>query len=219
MPTLPPLAIEALGWVAAAATLYAFMARTMIPLRAAAIVANVAFILYGAFSHTMPVLLLHALLLPLNILRLRDMTRLIAETRAASTANPTIDWLKPYMTKVTFPAGTTLFAHGDKADAAYFLLAGEVEIVEINGKLGPNALFGEIGLFTAGNLRTMTCRASQDVMALRITYEDFERLFYQNPQFGFYVLRLIVQRLQANAELAGLVVADVDGARLKTAIS
>jgi CRP-like cAMP-binding protein len=33
---------------------------------------------------------------------------------------------------------------------------------------------------------------------LAISYEQFEQLYYQNPQFGLYLVRLIVRRFEAN---------------------
>lgn len=63
------------GWLAAALTLMAFSMKSMMALRILAIAANVCFILYGAMSWAYPVLVLHVVLLPCNVLRLCELWR------------------------------------------------------------------------------------------------------------------------------------------------
>ena len=65
-------AVDGLGYVAAALVLATFTARTMVSLRALAIVSNLAFIAYGFSAALWPILLLHLIMLPLNLLRLRE---------------------------------------------------------------------------------------------------------------------------------------------------
>lgn len=62
--------IDLLGYGAAGLVLATFSVRSMIALRATAIASNLMFIGYAALADLSPVLLLHALLLPLNMLRL-----------------------------------------------------------------------------------------------------------------------------------------------------
>lgn len=70
---------EPLGYIASSLVLTTFWMRRMMPLRAIALASNVAFIAYGLLAGIMPVLLLHALLLPLNLFRMvqswRDRSR------------------------------------------------------------------------------------------------------------------------------------------------
>ncbi|AMJ62444.1 hypothetical protein [Bosea sp. PAMC 26642] len=60
---------EVIGFLAAGATVAAFCCKQMLSLRAAAIAANLLFITYGALLGLMPVLALHCILLPLNVVR------------------------------------------------------------------------------------------------------------------------------------------------------
>lgn len=62
-----------LGWVAVIFTLAAFSMRTMPPLRVAAIGANIFFIGYAYLEGMLPILALHAILLPFNAVRLRQL--------------------------------------------------------------------------------------------------------------------------------------------------
>jgi CRP/FNR family transcriptional regulator, cyclic AMP receptor protein len=66
---------DLLGYLASLLVLLAFSMRGMVPLRVMAIASNVAFIGYAALADLGPVLLLHALLLPLNIHRLLQALR------------------------------------------------------------------------------------------------------------------------------------------------
>jgi len=74
---------EAVGYLASSLVLAAFCVRDMVPLRILAIGSNLAFISYGWLAGLRPVLLLHLVLLPTNLLRL---WQLLQERRAAPPA-------------------------------------------------------------------------------------------------------------------------------------
>lgn len=65
--------VEWIGYLASMLMLASFCMRDMTALRVMAIGANLAFIAYGALAHLGPVLMLHALLLPMNLVRLIQM--------------------------------------------------------------------------------------------------------------------------------------------------
>jgi len=192
---------ELVGVAAAAASLYAAHAKTIIPLRVAAIVANVLAMGYSFLHGTYPTFALNALLLPLNAWRLRAMLNLIRETEAAAAGDMNADWLLPYMRPKNFKAGEIMMARGDYATEAFYIVSGEIEIVENGAVRKQGTLIGEIGLFTPNGRRTMTARAKTDVQAAKIDYDQFKELYFQNPQFGFRLLHLIVARLQTSNEL------------------
>jgi hypothetical protein len=73
---------DILGWIAVVFTLAAFSMRTMLPLRVAAIGANVFFMGYAHMEAMLPIFALHAILLPFNVVRL---WQIIAEKRGAET--------------------------------------------------------------------------------------------------------------------------------------
>jgi hypothetical protein len=64
--------IDLLGYVACLLVLATFSMRGMVTLRLMAIASNLAFIAYAALAGIHPVLLLHALLLPMNAWRLME---------------------------------------------------------------------------------------------------------------------------------------------------
>jgi len=63
------------GYVASALVLLTFVAKDMRLLRTVAIFSNLAFITYGTVEWLPPVLFLHMVLLPLNIVRLAEIVR------------------------------------------------------------------------------------------------------------------------------------------------
>jgi hypothetical protein len=191
---------ELVGVAAAAASLYAAHAKTIIPLRVAAIAANLLAMAYSTLHGTYPTLVLNALLLPLNGWRLQQMRTLIRDVGNAAERDMNVDWLLKYMRPKHYQAGDIMMARGEYATEAFYIVAGEVEIVEIAEKRGPGTLLGEIGLFTPKGTRTMTARCTTDVQAATIGYDQVKELYFQNPQFGFRLLHLIVARLQSSSE-------------------
>lgn len=73
---------EPIGWLAAALTLLSFSMRSMAGLRITAIGANLAFIAYAAAVGLNPVLILHLMLLPCNLIRL---SQILAHRRKAGS--------------------------------------------------------------------------------------------------------------------------------------
>jgi CRP/FNR family cyclic AMP-dependent transcriptional regulator len=186
---------EIVGVAAAAASLYAAHAKTIIPLRVAAVIANALAMAYSLSHGTYPTF-------ALNAWRLHQMISLIRGIDAALATDMNVDWLVKYMRPTRYKAGDVMMARGEYATEAFYVIAGEVELVEIDQTRGGGTLLGEIGLFTPNGRRTMTVRCKTDVEAAKIGYDQIKELYFQNPQFGFKLLHLIVGRLQSNAELA-----------------
>ncbi len=184
------------GIAAALASLYAAYAETMIPLRIAAIAANALAIVYCLLLAAYPLLALNVILLALNAWRLAAMLRLVRDIDVATRSDMNVDWLLPYTRPKNFKAGDIMMARGDYATAAYYIVAGEVEIPDLNQTSGKGTLLGEIGLFTPDGRRTGTVRCKTDVQAAVIDYDRFKEMYFQNPQFGFRLLHLVVARLQ-----------------------
>ena len=65
--------VDYVGFLAALTVLATFCMNTILPLRGLAIASNILFIVYGFAAQLYPVLLLHAVLLPINIRAPRTM--------------------------------------------------------------------------------------------------------------------------------------------------
>jgi hypothetical protein len=85
--------IDLMGWAAAGVTMMTFACQDMRRLRVLALLANAAFIAYGAMAMLLPVLVLHLILAPINLLRLWSLRR-------AQSAAPAP---RPYGTSTTRP--------------------------------------------------------------------------------------------------------------------
>lgn len=192
---------EVIGVAAAAASLYAAYSRTIISLRVAAIVANALAMMYSYSHGTYPTFALNAILLPLNSWRLHLMVKLVRDIETATNSDMNVDWLLPYTRPMHFRAGDIIMERGAYATEAFYIVSGEVELVELGETFGKGTLLGEIGLFAPDGKRTMTVRCKTDVHAAIIDYDRFKELYFQNPQFGFRLLHLIVARLQTSREL------------------
>ena len=62
--------IDIVGYLAAVTVLMTFCMNTFVPLRGIAIVSNLLFITYGIAGHLYPVFVLHAVLLPINVVKI-----------------------------------------------------------------------------------------------------------------------------------------------------
>jgi CRP/FNR family transcriptional regulator, cyclic AMP receptor protein len=190
--------VEINGYAGSAAVLATFLMSTMIPLRMLALVSNVLFVSYGYFDNILPVLILHSLLFPVNIYRLIQCRRLIRDVRKAQSLDMPIDSLLPYMKKRCLPAGEILTRKGERADRLYYLSDGEIEVTDFNKKLGPGAIVGEIGVFASPQERTATIRCATECAVYELTEGMAKQLFLQDRMFGFWTLRLIINRLLEN---------------------
>jgi len=190
--------VDVLGYAASAAVLATFCMSTMIPLRILALVSNVLFMSYGYFDHLYPVLILHAVLFPVNSLRLVQFRRLVSDVRNAGREELPIDSLLPYMTKRNLAAGETLVRKGEKADLLYYLSEGELELAEFGKTLQPGAMLGEIGVFARNQERTATIVCRTDCRLYELSESKAKQLFFQDRLFGFAVLQLIINRLLEN---------------------
>jgi CRP-like cAMP-binding protein len=190
--------VTIIGFVAAGLVIATLSMRTMVPLRVIGIVSNIAFATYGVLLPSVPTLVLHAILFPLNIYRLREMLKLIREVKAASRGDLSMDWLKPFMTRRAVTEGEILFRKGDEADEMYFLVSGRLRLDQLGIELKPGAVVGELGFLAPDRSRTQTLRCSRSGSLLTISYDKIEEIYYQNPTFGFYFLRLATSRLFEN---------------------
>ena len=185
--------------VAAALIVAGSFVKTMIPLRWLAVGSNVGFIVYGALFPSLPMLVLHLVLLPINIYRAAEMVRLTRRVNASSAQRDTSGlWLRPYMKPRKMVAGELLFRKGDRADHLYMLASGRIELVEIGVDLVPGRSFGEIAFFSPEGRRTMTARCVTDCELLTIDGATVRQLYYQLPEFGFEMIGLVAGRLTAD---------------------
>jgi CRP/FNR family cyclic AMP-dependent transcriptional regulator len=183
------------GYTASALVFLAFYMKTMIPLRIVGIASNLAFITYAVGAQLYPVLILHAILLPLNSLRLLQMWALIRKVREASHGDLSMEWLIPFMRRRTLTRGEILFKRGDRATEMYVTLSGSIRLVDVRVTIGAGSVLGEIGVFGPTMERMDTAVCETDVELGAIDNDKVWELYHQNPKFGRYLMTLVIQRL------------------------
>ena len=174
------------------------MVRTIVPLRVLGIISIVFFIAYGAIAGAVATFLLYLLSLPINIIRLRQMLLLIRKARISAQGDLSMDWLKPFMSPRKYRKDEVLFRKGDVAKDMFLTVTGKFLVTEIGIELSPGRLMGELGFVVPNNRRTQTVKCIEDGDVLTISYEKLLELYFQNPQFGYYFLRLTGERLMQN---------------------
>jgi len=184
-----------MGAIGVVLTVLSDLMKRMIPLRLFAIVANVAFGLHNVLVADWINTTLQVVLLAVNVYRLWDLQRMLAAIENARVDTPVHEWLLPYTTKKIFGPGHVLFAKGDVAHEIIYVSEGTVRIAESGHTLGVGALVGEIGLFSADHKRTATIVCETRCVCHTMTDEAIHLLYFQNPELGFYLIRLVVQRL------------------------
>src|SRR6478672_2810088 len=182
------------------ATLYVvtLMVRTIVPLRVIGIISMVFFIAYGALAGAITTFLLYLLSLPINVIRLRQMLTLVKKARLSAQGDLSMDWLRPFMTPRKYKKGEVLFYKGDVAKEMFLTVTGKFLVKEINVELPPGRIMGELGFIDPNNRRTGTVVSLENSEVLSITYDRLLELYFQNPEFGYYFLRLTTERLMQN---------------------
>ena len=187
--------VELAGYTASVLVFLAFYMKTMIPLRMVGIASNLAFITYAVGAQLYPVLILHAVLLPLNCLRLLQTRALIQKVREASEDDLSMEWLFPFMRRRTLTKGEILFKKGDRATELYVTLGGSIRLVEIGVTVRAGSVLGEIGVFGPKHERMDTAVCETDAELGAINNDKVLELFHQSAKFGRFLMTLVIQRL------------------------
>jgi CRP/FNR family transcriptional regulator, cyclic AMP receptor protein len=99
---------------------------------------------------------------------------------------------------------TPLFAEGEPADAAWFLVSGEVGVGR-NGKtlanLEPGTMFGIVGCIDEGR-RSASCITLGAARLMRLKDSEFDQLFAAGNRFAFQMVDLVARQLVAHVRSA-----------------
>ena len=96
------------------------------------------------------------------------------------------------------PAERALFAAGDIADGAFFVLEGEI-LLSAEGqerRVGPGVLIGELALL-ADTIRGADARACRDSTLLKISRDTFRRILTEFPDAAAKVQSAAATRARA----------------------
>jgi hypothetical protein len=190
--------VNMLALVGAAFYVATLLVRTIVPLRVIGIISIVFFIAYGALAGAVATFLLYLLSLPINVIRLRQMLALVKKARVSAQGDLSMDWLRPFMTPRKYKKGEVLFEKGDVAKEMFYTVSGKFLVKEIGVELPPGRVMGELGFIDPNNRRTGTVESLENGEVLTITYDRLLELYFQNAEFGYYLLRLTAERLMQN---------------------
>ena len=191
--------IEIFGYAASVAVFATFWMKTMIPLRVVAIGSNVLFLFYGLLGDLIPIAILHGCLLPLNMFRLYESVRLKNRIHHMANTDFNVKSLLPFMTEHRFVKDSYLFASGDEAHDIFYLAEGRVNVVELDIDIDPGNLVGEMAMFSPDHRRTQSIKCKENCVFLGISKDKVMQMFSDNPEFGLYLIKMIVARLLINA--------------------
>ncbi|MEN0002279.1 MAG: cyclic nucleotide-binding domain-containing protein [Pseudomonadota bacterium] len=193
--------IELIGWLASALTIATYAMNTMIPLRVLALGSSLLFIFYAATLQLWPLLVMEAILLPINIYRLWQILSLRGRLLAVSEGvEPDFSIVTRYGQKLHLAKDATIFNRGDAVDQFYYIADGQVLIEEPNAVLSSGDVFGEIAFFTVGAKRTATARCTEDAVVYALDKKGFMRLQFEDPSFGMAIMQIVTTRLIANGQ-------------------
>lgn len=191
-------AVLLLGYFASVLVFATFFMRSRVRLRQFGIASNVVFIAYATIGNIIPVLILHACLLPLNIWRLWEIGQTRKKLEAALNGDIRAEWFELFARSVELRTGEQLFAKGDLGDLMYFIVSGTMHLSESGIHLDAGSLLGEIAVFSPNGTRTEGAVAGSDVRLLAMSREDLLSLYRLHPDFGVYLLHLVTGRLLEN---------------------
>lgn len=212
------------AWLAAGLVFASFFMKTIVPLRRIAIASNIAFISYalmgihfGIFDKVLPIFILHIALLPVNVMRLREVRNTIRAVKTMTREHASLDALIPYMKHESIKRGQWLFRKGNLADRLYVLKKGRIKLVEFDKTLEAGAVFGEVGVFSENEVRTSSALSDDDCELYSLTSDKAVELFYQDPRFGFYIVRALARYVSEGVNFASPQGAGSEGAALSIA--
>jgi CRP/FNR family transcriptional regulator, cyclic AMP receptor protein len=97
-----------------------------------------------------------------------------------------------------WPAGSVLISQGETSGRLFVLVEGQVEVLRGDTQVAlidePGAIFGEMSVLL-GVPHTATVRAVSEAQLYE--FADAEEFLRSHPAIGFYLARLLAQRLNA----------------------
>lgn len=124
--------------------------------------------------------------------------------------------LMKVLKRMDVPKGEAVFRQGDSSDAMYFVESGRLD-VELEGddgkllrlkKVGPGAVFGEMGIYTFA-CRSATVRAAESCVLYQITKEKLDAIEQRAPVLVTSVNRYLVNLLSERLADANFKVRDL----------
>ncbi len=187
-------AADLVGWAAGGLVLTTFYLTTMLPLRCVAIASNLAFLSYGLMTDALPIAVLHALLLPMNLWRLGQLRAHMNKLKLLACKEFPTGALLPYLTVRKEPRGKVLFNNGTTGNELLLILAGQIRITESGLVMGPGEVIGETSAFADDRQSAITALCITDIELAAVPADKVWEAVCASPEFAAHMLRLILYR-------------------------
>ncbi|SOB86550.1 thioredoxin reductase (NADPH) [Sphingomonas guangdongensis] len=109
-------------------------------------------------------------------------------------------------TERSYPAGTILVSPGDPADRFIYVVAGEIEVLDVftgerlvPSTLGPTQFMGEISFLSGGNW-ALPFRAAQDSRVIEVPRGDMLALMGRVPEMSDIIITVLAARHRKHLE-------------------
>jgi CRP-like cAMP-binding protein len=189
--------------------LLTFVVRTIVLMRVLCTFSILFFLGSAALTYSVPKFLMYLLALPINVIRLVQIRNFVKTARIAAQGALSLDWLRPFMTPRNYQKGDVLFRKGDPGTEMFLTVSGKFLVTEIGIEIPPGRILGELGFVSPKNKRTQSVECIENGEVLTISYEKLLEIYFQNPDFGYFFLRLVSDRLLQNlGRLEGIVEQD-----------
>ena len=113
------------------------------------------------------------------------------------------------MKRLSYETGDVIFCEGDRSDAAYLIVSGEVEVIQwlrddqprTIAVLGMGEYVGEMGAID-DKPRSATAIAKGSVVCMSVGHDEFMDMLLKRPQESIDLLKVLFERLrEANTRL------------------
>jgi CRP-like cAMP-binding protein len=121
-------------------------------------------------------------------------------------------WLQETTAMISCERGRTVYGPDDPGDTLFFIKKGKVNLYRltpdgrklVTATLGPNAIFGEMGL-TGQRMYGCFAEAAEECLLCVLSRSDMQALVRRNPDVGLLLLSEVQERFQQReAELESL---------------
>jgi HEAT repeat protein len=121
--------------------------------------------------------------------------------------------------EVHFAPGDVLFLEGERADAIYLTVEGEVEVSRLGNskkvRLGPRVPVGGYAVL-ARDPYPITARAGNDVFALKLDAEELYDMLAHNAEIVFSIFRMLIRKIGVDPRSWADLEAEISGAEVST---
>lgn len=121
----------------------------------------------------------------------------------ARLSEATLSYLADVVVRRAYPAGALIVVEGEPCEAAYFIVAGNVEVYRMSSqgrqqvlvRLGPGQAFNTVPLFQSDNSNHASAVALTDVTLYAALKDDFLHALRVCPELALVILQDFADRL------------------------